>query len=253
MDGQARHRVVIIGGGFGGLYAARKLRKAGDLVDVTLDRPAQPPPVPAAALPGRDRRALARATSRSRCARSSAASGTPRVLLAEAIAIDAGEARGAWLDGGALGYDYADRRDRRAPLVLRPRRLGARRARASSRIDDALEIRRRILIAFEAAERESDPERAARVADLRDRRRRPDRRRARGRARRDRPRHPRARLPLDPTRRSAGSSWSRRGPDPAHVSRRAVGVGAAASWSGSASTSGRRPRSSTSTTRPSTG
>src|SRR6478735_10912882 len=36
MDGQARHRVVIIGGGFGGLYAARNLRKAGDLVDVTL-------------------------------------------------------------------------------------------------------------------------------------------------------------------------------------------------------------------------
>ena len=32
----APHRVVVIGGGFAGLYAARDLRKAGDAVDVTL-------------------------------------------------------------------------------------------------------------------------------------------------------------------------------------------------------------------------
>ena len=32
----APHRVVIIGGGFAGLYAAKNLGKAGDLVDVTL-------------------------------------------------------------------------------------------------------------------------------------------------------------------------------------------------------------------------
>ena len=30
------HRVVVVGGGFGGLYAARELRKAGDRVAVTL-------------------------------------------------------------------------------------------------------------------------------------------------------------------------------------------------------------------------
>ena len=33
---QVPHRVVIIGGGFAGLYAAKGLRKAGDAVDVTL-------------------------------------------------------------------------------------------------------------------------------------------------------------------------------------------------------------------------
>src|SRR4029453_11387613 len=39
----APHRVVIIGGGFAGLYAAKNLGKAGDLVDVTLiDRPNHP-------------------------------------------------------------------------------------------------------------------------------------------------------------------------------------------------------------------
>ena len=50
----AKARVVIVGGGFGGLYAARALARAP--VEVTLRRPPQPPPVPAAALPGGHRR-----------------------------------------------------------------------------------------------------------------------------------------------------------------------------------------------------
>ena len=65
-------RVVIVGAGFGGLAAAKALRRAP--VQVTRDRPAQPSPVPAAALPGRDRRALARrhraADPRASCAAS---------------------------------------------------------------------------------------------------------------------------------------------------------------------------------------
>ena len=52
-----RPRVVIVGGGFGGLAAAKRL--AGRDVDVTIGRPAQPPCVPAAALSGCDRSALA--------------------------------------------------------------------------------------------------------------------------------------------------------------------------------------------------
>ena len=61
----ARPRIVIVGGGFGGLAAIRGLKA----VDVDHPhRPAQPPPVPAAALPGRHR-ALAprRSPRRSAC------------------------------------------------------------------------------------------------------------------------------------------------------------------------------------------
>ena len=51
-------RVVVIGGGFGGIQAIQKLRKHEN-VEHHADRPPQLPPLPAARLPGRDRRALA--------------------------------------------------------------------------------------------------------------------------------------------------------------------------------------------------
>ena len=56
-------------------------------------------------------------------------------------------------------------------------------------VEDALEIRRRVLFAYEVAERERRPARARACADLRRRRRRADRRRARRRARGDRAAH----------------------------------------------------------------
>ena len=77
-------------------------------------------------------------------------------------------------------------------------------------LDDALEIRRRVLLAFEQAEREADAERAPAVAHLRG-----DRRRAH-RASRWRARWPRSRATPWPassgasTRGRRGSSWSRR-------------------------------------------
>ena len=46
-------RVVIIGSGFGGLTAAKKLKRAD--VDIKLIAKDHPPPVPAAAVPGGDR------------------------------------------------------------------------------------------------------------------------------------------------------------------------------------------------------
>ena len=53
-------------------------------------------------------------------------------------------------------------------------------------LDDAVEIRRRVLLAFEAAEREPDLGRATSAPDVRGDRRRADRRRAGGRHRRAR-------------------------------------------------------------------
>ena len=47
------HRVVIVGGGFGGLFAARRLRRGPVRGDA--GGPPQPPPLPAAALSGRHR------------------------------------------------------------------------------------------------------------------------------------------------------------------------------------------------------
>ena len=76
-------------------------------------------------------------------------------------------------------------------------------------IEDALDIRRRIFLAFEEAEREPDPERRKALADLRGRGWRADRRRTGRRARRDRPADAQGQLPPHQPGRSARSSWSR--------------------------------------------
>lgn len=146
-----RPHVVIIGGGFGGLAAARALARAP--VNVTLiDRRNhhlfQPLlyQVATAALNPSDiaypiRAALAKQRN-------------VRVLLAEATSIDVTK-RHVVLDDGALDYDY---------LVVA---TGATHsyfgkewgqvAPGLKSIEDALEIRRRVFLAYEAAEREADP------------------------------------------------------------------------------------------------
>ena len=149
-----RPHVVIVGGGFGGLAAARALRKSAGAGDAR--RPPQPPSLPAAALPGRDRGALTRrhrvpdprdpATSseRQRAARGGRVDRRPGVARSSRRT-------------AALRYDY---------LVLA---TGARHAYFGhdeweplapglKSLEDALEIRRRILLAFERAERETDPD-----------------------------------------------------------------------------------------------
>jgi NADH:quinone reductase (non-electrogenic) len=159
--GAARHRVVVVGGGFGGLNAVRRLKRAP--VDVTLvDRQNfhlfQPLAYQVAT--GALSPAEIAAPLRSVLKRQTNAT----VLLAEVTGFDL-ERREIVLDGLANGdpprtvpydtlivaggsqYSYFGHDDwhRYAPEL--------------KSMDGALDIRRRVLTAFEAAEVEQDPER----------------------------------------------------------------------------------------------
>jgi NADH:ubiquinone reductase (H+-translocating) len=153
-DAAIGHRVVIVGGGFAGLYAAKGLGNDDRLAITLVDRrnfhlfqPLLYQVATGALSPGeiaQPLRAILRGKRR------------VTVLLGEAVGLDP-EARHVILsDGGSIGYDS---------LVVA---TGARHsyfgheewlphAPGLKTIEDAIEIRRRILIAFEAAEREGDP------------------------------------------------------------------------------------------------
>jgi NADH dehydrogenase len=145
-------RVVIVGGGFGGLTAAQALRRAA--VKVTLiDRRNHhlfQPLLYQVATAGLNPSDIAMPIRRILRHQKNA-----EVLLAEARVIDL-EARTITLDKGSVDYDY---------LIVA---TGARHsyfgheewtadAPGLKSIGDALEIRRRVLSAFEEAEREPDP------------------------------------------------------------------------------------------------
>ena len=99
-------------------------------------------------------------------------------------------------------------------------------------------MRRRVLLAFEAAEREADADDAAPAADVRDRRRRADRRRAGRRARRDRAAVAAQGLPPHPPGVGAHRAARGRPVRAARRSRAAARRGARARSSGSASRCG---------------
>ncbi len=153
-----RHRVVIVGGGFGGLHAARELGKDPS-VDLTLvDRrnfhllqPLLYQVATGALAPGEIAQPL-RSILRGQK--------NTTVLLGEATGIDPASRTVLLSDGGPIGYDT---------LIVA---TGAHHtyfghdewaadAPGLKSVEDAQEIRRRILIAFEAAEREAIPERRA--------------------------------------------------------------------------------------------
>jgi NADH:ubiquinone reductase (H+-translocating) len=144
--------VVIVGGGFGGLYAARALRRAAVRITV-IDRRNfhlfQPLlyQVATASLSPADIAAPIRTVLRRQK--------NTEVWLGEVADIDAASRTVRLADGVAVTYDY---------LILATgathayfgRDDWAARAPGLKTIDDATEIRRRFLLAFEAAEREAD-------------------------------------------------------------------------------------------------
>ncbi len=147
---ERRPHVVIVGGGFGGLAVARGLRSAPvtvTLVDRRNHHLFQPLlyQVATAALNPSDIAYPIRAAV--------ADQANARVLLAEARTIDVPR-RTVVLDDGELVYDY---------LVVATGATHsyfgkdwAHVAPGLKSVEDALEIRRRIFLAYEAAERESD-------------------------------------------------------------------------------------------------
>jgi NADH:ubiquinone reductase (H+-translocating) len=154
---KSKPRIVIVGCGFGGLEAARALKDAAvdiTLVDKTNHHLFQPLlyqvataglPAPAIAAPVRHlfRRQVNVTT-----------------LLGEVTAIDVQGRRVLLADGGALPYDH---------LIVSAGATHsyfghdewAALAPGLKTLDDAFEIRRRILLAFELAEKETDPARRA--------------------------------------------------------------------------------------------
>jgi NADH dehydrogenase len=152
------HRVVIVGGGFAGLYAARDLGKQESVEVTVIDRrnyhlfqPLLYQVATGALSPGDIAQPLRAILRRNK---------NTRVLLGEADALDPVARRVTLNDGGTVDYDT---------LVVA---TGARHAYFGhddwaalapglKTIEDATDIRRRILISYEAAEREADPIRQA--------------------------------------------------------------------------------------------
>ncbi|HYR33289.1 MAG TPA: NAD(P)/FAD-dependent oxidoreductase [Burkholderiales bacterium] len=150
-------RVVIVGCGFAGLWAAQALRKAA--VDVTvIDRTNHHLFTPllyqvataglsAPSVAGPIRHILAEQRNTT-------------VLMGDVRSVEPGRRAVRLENGDALGYDY---------LILSPGTTHsyfghdewAPFAPGLKTLEDALEIRRRVLAAFEFAERESDPVRRA--------------------------------------------------------------------------------------------
>jgi NADH dehydrogenase len=150
------HRVTIVGGGFAGLYASRNLGIDPEIRLTLVDRrnfhlfqPLLYQVATGALSPGDIAQPLRSVLRRQR---------NTTVILGQAVGLDPERREVLIADGGPIEYDtlivatgahhsYFDRPE------------WAEHAPGLKTIEDATEIRRRILIAFEAAEREADPDR----------------------------------------------------------------------------------------------
>jgi NADH dehydrogenase len=150
----AQPEVVILGGGFGGLAAARALRSAPVRVTVVdrqnhhLFQPLLYQVATAGLSPAEIASPIRRILSRQTNA---------RVILAEVRAIDLPGRRVLLEDGGSLAWDWLVVATGATHSYFGRETWGAH-APGLKTLDDALEIRRRVLVAFEEAEREQDPE-----------------------------------------------------------------------------------------------
>lgn len=156
LDVKIPHNVVIVGGGFAGLNAARSLGHDPEIRLTLVDRrnfhlfqPLLYQVATGALSPGDIAQPLRSILRRNR---------NTTVILGAAVGLDVERRQVILSDGGPIDYDT---------LVVA---TGARHsyfdhpewasiAQGLKTIEDATEIRRRILIAFEAAEREADPDR----------------------------------------------------------------------------------------------
>lgn len=151
-DPGPRPHVVIVGGGFGGLYAARALAQKPvriTLVDRRNHHLFQPLlyQVATAALSPADIASPIRGILRRHR--------NVTVLLGEVTSVDTANRRLVLADG-ELAYDYLVLAAGAAHSYFGHDDWG-RAAPGLKTLEDALEIRRRILLAFELAERERDP------------------------------------------------------------------------------------------------
>lgn len=149
-----KHRVLILGGGFGGLYAAQALKHAP--VDVTLlDRrnfhlfqPLLYQVATGSLSPGEIAAPLRSVLNKQK---------NTRVLLGEAMDLDPARKQVLLKDGGAVEYDS---------LIVATGSQSAyfghdewrEWAPSLKSVEEATMIRHKILLAFEAAERTQDPE-----------------------------------------------------------------------------------------------
>jgi NADH dehydrogenase len=150
------HRVTVVGGGFGGLYAARNLGIDPEVRLTLVDRrnfhlfqPLLYQVATGALSPGDIAQPLRSVLRRQR---------NTTVILGQAVGLDPDRREVLIADGGPIAYDtlivatgaHHSYFDHPEWAALAP---------GLKTVEDATEIRRRILIAFEAAEREADPER----------------------------------------------------------------------------------------------
>jgi NADH dehydrogenase len=172
---QAAHRVVIVGGGFGGLYAAQSLGRAPvsltliDRRNFHLFQPLLYQVATGALSPGEIASPLRHVLRKQR---------NTEVLLGEVVDLDV-ERRRVILRDGEAPYD-----DLIVATGATHHYFGndqwARLAPGLKTIEDATSIRRRVLLAFEQAERETESREAPRVSTFRHRGRRADGRGAGG-------------------------------------------------------------------------
>ena len=155
VDSTSLHHVVIVGGGFGGLYAAKALGKANvkvTLIDKRNFHLFQPLlyQVATGGLSAGDISSPLRAILSKQK--------NVQVLMGEVIGIDPGKNKVQLRSGEALSYDSLIVATGSSHHYFGKDEWSAI-APGMKTIEDALEVRRRIFLAFEAAETETDPAR----------------------------------------------------------------------------------------------